>query len=116
MKHVIITLMMLSFTAIAVAGDGYIETGSKGIMHFVQIDKDKETDRDTYKRAVGDLCKPDTVCQVLFWTENAPRAFPFTREQVKGQKAYWQYHAKSGTHRLYVDCEVFPDVENAECL
>ncbi len=24
--------------------------------------------------------------------------------------------AKSGTHRLYVDCEVFPDVENTECL
>jgi hypothetical protein len=116
MKQILIALTILSFAVVAVAGDGYKHTGSKGIMRFVQVDEDKAKDVDTYKRAIAELCTPDARCQVLFWTENAPVDFPFSREQVKGQKAYWQFSEKSGTHRLYVDCKFFGDVEDAECL
>lgn len=116
MKHVLIGLLLLGFTVIATAGDGYVKTGSEGIMRFVQVDKNKATDMDTYQRAIDDLCKPGQKCQVLFWTENAPVALPFSHEQTNSQTAYWQYNAKSDSHRLYVDCDLFGNLEGTECL
>ena len=116
MKQILIGLLVLGFAVIALAGDGYVRTGSKGIMHFVQVDQDKATDLDTYHRAIEEYCEPGVKCQVLFWTENAPVAFPFSREQVKGRTAYWQYNAKKDTHRFFVDCKLFGEVEDTECL
>lgn len=116
MKHLFLGLLMLGLTTAALAGDGYVMTGKQGIMRFVQVDEDKATDVATYRRAVDDLCKPDSTCQVLFWTENAPVRMPFSREQTDSQTAYWQYHKKSDSYRLYVDCDLFGDIEDAECL
>ena len=116
MKHVTLVLLLLGFTTITLAGEGYVVTGSQGIMHFVQVDKDKATDTDTYLRAKDAVCKPDVKCQVLYWTENAPVRMPFTREQTRGRTAYWQYDKKSDSHRLYVDCELFGTVDDAECF
>jgi len=116
MKQMIVSLLLLGFIGMAVAGDGYFEKGSQGIMHFVQIDKDKAADLVFYHRVIDEMCEPNKSCQVLFWTEKAPRRMPFTREQRKGRTAYWQYKAKSDSHVLYVDCELFGSVENTQCL
>ncbi len=116
MKQILIGLLILGFAATTLAGEGYVKTGSKGIMRFVQVDKDKATDLDTYRRAIDDLCEPGKKCQVLFWTDNAPVAFPFSREQNRGKTAYWQYDAKSDSHRFYVDCKLFGTIEGTECI
>ena len=116
MKQLLVGFLVLGLTTAAWAGEGYVQTGKHGIMHFVQVDKDKATDIATYRRAVDDLCKPDSACQVLFWTENAPVKMPFSHQQTKGKTAYWQYHKKSDSYRLYVDCELFGEIEDAECL
>jgi hypothetical protein len=116
MKQVTMFLLLLGFIAIAFAGDGYVVTGSQGIMHFVQVDKDRATDLPTYLRAKDEICKSHGHCQVLFWTENAPRMMPFTREQTRQRRAYWQYDKKSGSHHLYVDCEFFGTDHDATCF
>ena len=116
MKQMMMSLLLLGFIGIAVAGDGYFQKGSQGIMHFVQVDEDKATDLETYRKAIDDLCEPNKPCQVLFWTENAPVRMPFTRGQNNGKTAYWQYKAKSDTHSFYVDCEIFGTVPDTQCL
>lgn len=116
MKKLLIGSLLLGFVAITQAGDGYIKTGSDGVIRFVQVDKDKATDLDTYRRAIDDLCEPGEKCQVLFWTENAPVKLPLSREQHKGRTAYWQYSARKDRHHLYVNCELFGKVEDTECL
>jgi len=116
MKKLMIGLFTLGFAVITMAGDGYVETGKQGIMHFVQIDKDKATDVDTYRGAKDDLCDPAKRCQVIFWTENAPVRMPFSREQSAGRTAYWQWNEKTQTHRLYVDCKLFGTDHEEECF
>ena len=116
MKKMLLGLLVLSLASLAYAGPGYVMTGKKGIMRFVQMDEDNATDLDTYRQAIKDLCKPGVNCQVLFWTENAPVAFPFSHEQTRSKTAYWQYHAKKGVEKLYVDCKLFDTIEDAECL
>jgi hypothetical protein len=98
------------------AGKGYTLRNSQNIMHFVQLDEGKATDVETYRQAIKDICKPNVKCQVLFWAENAPTTFPMSREQTRSRTAYWQYDKKTDSHRLYVDCKLFGDIENAECF
>jgi len=112
---VLLTITLVCSGA-ALAGDGYSVTYSQNIMRFVEIDIDKADDREIYTQVVDEICKPGSKCQVLFWTENAPINFPMSREQAKAKIAYWQYEKKSGSHRLYVDCDRFPDIEDAECF
>lgn len=116
MNQVKFGLLLLCFAVIALAGEGYTQTGSQGIMHFVQVDKDKAADIVTYRRAIDEICEPSQRCQVLFWTENAPVKLPFSRGQTKGRTAYWQANGKPGKDRFYVDCKLFGDMEDTECL
>jgi len=98
------------------AGKGYTLKNSQNIMHFVQLDEGKASDVETYRQAVNDICKPNVKCQVLFWADNAPSTFPMSREQSRSKTAYWQYNNKTDSHHLYVDCELFGEIENAECF
>lgn len=116
MNQIKVGLLLLGFAAIAFAADGYIQTGSQGIMHFVQVDKDKAADMATYRSAIKELCEPNQRCQVLFWTEDAPVKLPFSREQTRGKTAYWQYNERSGQERFYVDCDLFGNIEGTRCL
>lgn len=109
-------LLLLCFATIALAADGYVQTGTQGIMHFVQVDKDKAADMATYRKAIDELCVPNQRCQVLFWTEDAPVKLPFSREQTHGKTAYWQYNERSGKQHFYVDCDLFGNIEGTECL
>jgi len=112
----LVTLAGIALASATQAGDGYTLKNSQNIMHFVQLDEGKASDVETYRRAIEDICKPGVKCQVLFWAENAPSTFPMSREQSGSKTAYWQYDKKTDSHKLYVDCELFSDIEDAECL
>jgi len=116
MKMFMLSLLLFGFTTIALAGNDYVVAGSQGIFKFVQVDRDKAADIDTYLLAIDNVCKPGADCQVIFWAENAPRRMPFTREQVRNRTAYWQYKKKSQSHRLYVDCDLFGNSDEWKCL
>jgi hypothetical protein len=116
MRAILLFLSLLFLAGAAAGADGYTLQNSQNIMHFVGIDEDRAKDIATYRRAIGEICQPDTKCQVLFWVGQAPNGLPITREQERSKVAYWQYSKKTGAHHLYVDCDFFGEVDDAECF
>lgn len=116
MKKLIFLCLMAASSTMANVGDGYVVTNSQNIMHFVQLDEGKATDIGIYKRAISEICTSHQKCQVIFWADNAPVNFPFSREQRKSRTAYYQADEKKGQEKLYVDCKLLGELENAECL
>ena len=120
MKHKIIpilcvSLLLVVFSQTLHAGKGYLFTGSQGVMNFVQIDSGEARNMDVYRTAVADICRVKDICQVLFWTTNAPSKFPMTDTQVNSKVAHWQINMNTGLRRWFIDCEVLPAREG-ECL
>lgn len=116
MKKLLFLCVLAATSAVAVAGDGYELKNSQNIMHFVQLDEGKATDIDTYKAAINDICATHEKCQVIFWADNTPMTFPFSKEQNRARTAYYQTNKKKGETNLYVDCKLFAEIEDAECL
>jgi hypothetical protein len=116
MRIFIVLVVSLGFAISAYAADGYKVTGHQGVMHFVQIDKDKASNTDNYRLAVADICRTDKICQVLFWTDNAPSKFPLTDAQVNSKAAHWQINMNTGLRRWFWDCDLVGEQTGDECL
>jgi len=112
----VITLLMLGFVMSANAGDGYTVTGSQGVMHLVQMDSDSASNTDKYHIAAGEICRLDRICQVLFWTANAPSSLPMTDAQANSKVAHWQINMNNGLRRWFWDCDLFGKQTGDECL
>lgn len=112
-----IFILLLSGFALSVsAADGYTVTGTQGVMHMVQMDAEGVSNTDNYHLAAGEICRLDKICQVLFWTENAPKSFPMTDAQVNSKVAHWQINMNTGLRRWFWDCEFFGLQTGDECL
>ena len=116
MRLFAITLLIIGFIASASASDGYTITGTQGVMHMVQMDPETASNTDNYHLAAGEICRLDKICQILFWTENAPTSFPMTDAQADSKVAHWQINMNTGLRRWFWDCDLFGKQAGDECL
>ena len=113
---ILVAILAIGFVLTVNAAENYKVTGSQGVMNFVQIDKSAATNTDNYRFAVADICRMNKICQVLFWTDNAPSSFPLSDAQVNSKVAHWQINMNTGLRRWFWDCDLVGKQSGDECL
>lgn len=100
------------------ASDGYRVTGQAGIMHFIAVEPAQKDNEDLYRLAVGKACSGKAICQVQFWTGDAPRSLPMSDAQVEAKLVHWQQNLNSGLRRWLVKCNTGTKLfaQERECM
>lgn len=101
----VVFLIAIALPTGAIASEGYRITGNSGIMFFVAVSSAQKNNEDVYRLAVGEACAGKAICQVQFWTGNAPSKFPISDAQVESKLVHWQQNLSTGLRRWLVNCE-----------
>ena len=98
-------IFTIASLASANAASGYEIKGNAGVMHFVAVDASEANNEDVYRLAVAEVCSGRAICQVLFWTEDAPNSFPLSDKDADSKRVHWQQNLNTGLRRWLVDCD-----------
>jgi len=71
------------------------------------MDSAGASNTNNYRLAAREICGLKKICQVLFWTKNAPSSLPMTNAQVNSKVAHWQIDRNSRLRRWFWDCDLF---------
>lgn len=78
---------------------------------LVVVDKEKETNEQTYRDAIQALCRPARFCFIFFWSDRhqVPSSWPMTDAQARAKTAKFARNPFTGFEQFLWACRIKAD-------
>lgn len=109
-RVIYLILLYLIFPVKLSAQDWHL-VGTRGIMNFVVVSKEREADKDVYLDAIQSICKVGENCKVIFWTseDQVPTSWPMTDAQKESRVVDYFKEGNSEEEKFLWNCRIVND-------
>ncbi len=92
------------------ANNDWKRVGGQGMVQFVVVSKDKESDQSVYDAAIASLCHEDKFCFLWFWSdpESAATGIPMSDAALQAETAIYNHNPTNGLTELLWACRIKP--------
>lgn len=103
-------LLYLIFPLKLYAQDWHL-AGTRGIMNFVVVSKEREADKDVYLEAIQSICKVGENCKIIFWAsaDHVPTSWPMTDAQRESRVVDYFKEGNSEEEKFLWNCRIVND-------